>query len=88
MEDGIFRRKRARSQSGFLWLRSWRCAFTRSRCGVIVPGVGIILRFGTHNLRGRNAFFQNRFPVGIVVIRRGQNQRRSVVQRNQLLLGS
>src|SRR6267143_2815578 len=80
VKDGVFRRKRARSEPGFfLGLGWWRCLF--------IGRIRIIFRGGVHHFRWDDAFFHDRFAAGIVVVRDRKDQSRAIIQRNELLLG-
>src|ERR1700687_5832509 len=83
VKNGVFRRKRARSEPGFFlglgccsW---WRCFF--------IGRVRIFFRGRAHYFRWDDAFFHDRFAAGIVVVRDREDQRRAIIQRNKLLLG-
>src|SRR6202171_1789127 len=82
VKDGVFRRKRARSEPGFflgLGCSWWRCFF--------IGRIRIFFRDGAHYFRWDDAFFHDRFAAGIVVVRDREDQRRAIIQRNKLLLG-
>src|ERR1700682_959955 len=81
VKDGVFRRKRARSKAVF-FLGLGCC-----RRWLFIGRIRIFFRDGAHYSRWHDAFFHNRFPAGIVVVRDREDQRRAIIQRNKLLLG-
>src|SRR5260370_11887206 len=61
VKDGVFRRKRARSEPGFfLGLGWWRCLF--------IGRIRIIFRGGVNHFRWDDTFFHDRLPAGLVVV--------------------
>src|SRR5690242_16473070 len=81
MENGVFRREWAWPESRFLLcFRRWR--------RIIIGRIGIVFRNGADNLSRSNAFLKNRLAAWIVVVGHRKEQRRAVIQSNQLLLGS
>src|SRR5256885_423104 len=79
MKDGVFRRKRARSEPGFfLGLRCRRSLF--------IGGIRLFLRDGAHHFRWDDPFFHDRLSAGIIVVRDCEDQCRSIIQRDELLL--
>src|SRR5260370_25556841 len=80
VRDGVIGRKRAQSERVFL-------LGLRRRRRLFLGGIQVLFGDSAHHFRWRDAVFQNRFAAGIVVVRNREDQRRAVVQCNQLLLG-
>src|SRR6266446_1454899 len=80
VEDGVFGRKRARPETGFL------LGFRRLRWSFL-GCIRFIFRNGAHHFRGRDAFFHDGFAAGIVIVRDREDQRRAIIQRDELLFG-
>src|SRR6266403_1589327 len=81
VKDGVFRRKRARSEPRFF------LGLECSRRWLFIGRIRIFFRDGTHDFRWDDTFFHDRFAAGIVVVRDREDQRRAIIQRNKLLLG-
>src|SRR5260370_16869392 len=81
VKDGVFRRKRARSEPRFF------LGLGCSRRWLFIGRIRIFFLAGAHDVRRDDAFFHDRFAAGIVVVRDREDQRRAIIQRNKLLLG-
>src|SRR5712664_350938 len=81
VKDGVFRRKWARSEPGF-FLGLGHC-----RRSLFIGRIRIIFWNGVYHFRWGDAFFHDRLAARIVVIRDREDQRRAIIERNELLLG-